>query len=254
MTAQTDMRRRELAKIHVGKKELGLDDDCYRDIIRRITGGKKESSAKLTATERRTLLDEMKALGFKAKRKAAPSGSTAPSAPRRTGRAKTRQGAKARVLWRALWNLGEVQANTDSALDAFVKRQAGVDSLAWASPGQVRQVIEALRSWCARTGFDVPETAGGPEIVEAKRALVRAIWDRRVTEGFVKAWNGYSTDRVFGWFLHNELTMQMLPRAARLEDLNEAQLDEAEARLGKRLRASLEARRNAPRKADGDAG
>lgn len=75
-----------------------------------------------------------------------------------------------RIHWRALWKLGEAQANTDSALDAFVKRQARVDSLARASPDQVCWVIEALRAWCARAGFDVPETAGGPETTAAVRS------------------------------------------------------------------------------------
>ena len=38
----------DLAKIHIAKKELGLSDDVYRDILRSRFGKTKDSAAKLT--------------------------------------------------------------------------------------------------------------------------------------------------------------------------------------------------------------
>lgn len=62
-----DIRRRELATIHVAKKELGLDDDAYRDLMLTVTG--QSSSAKLDWQQRKKLLDHFKNLGFKVKGK-----------------------------------------------------------------------------------------------------------------------------------------------------------------------------------------
>src|SRR5579875_1457927 len=57
-------RRRELAKLHVAKKQLGIDDEAWRMICLRVTDGKCDSSAAMTAAMRRALLEELRAKGF----------------------------------------------------------------------------------------------------------------------------------------------------------------------------------------------
>ena len=56
-------RTREIAKIHLAKKQLGLDEATYRATLKRVAGCL--SSAELTADGRALVLDELRALGFK---------------------------------------------------------------------------------------------------------------------------------------------------------------------------------------------
>lgn len=52
-------RRADLAKIHVLAKNLGLDRDLYRDVVRMVTGA--DSAADLDAAGRRKLIAHFKA-------------------------------------------------------------------------------------------------------------------------------------------------------------------------------------------------
>lgn len=61
------LRRAELSQIHIAKKQLNMDDECYRAVLLRVT--KKASSKDLTWQERKALLDEFKRLGFSIKAK-----------------------------------------------------------------------------------------------------------------------------------------------------------------------------------------
>lgn len=60
-----DIRRRELATIHVAKKELQLDEDAYRDLLLTVTG--QSSASKLDWQGRKKLIDHFKKIGFKVK-------------------------------------------------------------------------------------------------------------------------------------------------------------------------------------------
>lgn len=60
-------RNQLLAKIHIGKKALGLDDDTYRTLLERVTG--KISSKDLSIKELEAVMAEMKRLGFTPKKK-----------------------------------------------------------------------------------------------------------------------------------------------------------------------------------------
>ncbi len=60
------IKKSDLAKIHIAKQQLGIDDDSYRMILQRIAG---VSSAKdLTNIQVEKLLDEFKAKGWKPKK------------------------------------------------------------------------------------------------------------------------------------------------------------------------------------------
>jgi phage gp16-like protein len=136
-----DRRGQEIAKIHVGKRNLALDDDSYRALLKRIGG--KPSSGDLTAQGRRLVLEHMKRLGAfdkKLDRHAASYGSA--------------QARMVRGLWIELHQLGAIADASDQALDAFVQRQTGgaVTSARFLrDPASARPVVEALKGWVART-------------------------------------------------------------------------------------------------------
>jgi len=126
-----------IAAIHVAKRQLGLDDETYRDLIERETG--KRSAGELTSSERRRLLQVFEGMGFKRRGKK----------PGLDGRF----AGKLQALWIAGWNLGLVRDRRDTALTAFVKRQTGLDAVRFChDPEDAKKAIEALKSWLARDG------------------------------------------------------------------------------------------------------
>lgn len=60
--AQSTHRRAMIAKIKIAQKQLGMDDDVYRELLHRMAG--KRSCTELTATELARVLREMERLGF----------------------------------------------------------------------------------------------------------------------------------------------------------------------------------------------
>ncbi len=165
-------RRRLLATVHIAKKDLGLDDDAYRDVLETRTG--ERSAAKLSDTQLADLVEHFKTQGFRPKR--------------RTPRPAGPQLAKARALWISAYSLGITGTRAEKALAAFVKRQAGLDHPAWmrrASDG--RKVIEALKDWIAReAGVNWRPYASGSGPYEKPRCRVmEAQWRLRHTLGVV---------------------------------------------------------------------
>ena len=66
MTAAPDDRRRELAQIHIAKKDLCLDEETYRAMLWAI--GRVHSAGALGAAGRRQVLEHLKSRGFKARK------------------------------------------------------------------------------------------------------------------------------------------------------------------------------------------
>ena len=54
-----------MAKIHIAKKDLGFDDDVYRDVLWRVTG--KRSCKDMTIAELESVVKDMQNSGFKPK-------------------------------------------------------------------------------------------------------------------------------------------------------------------------------------------
>ena len=127
-----------LAKVHIAKAQLGLDDEQYRDIVRRVTG--KESASQCRYSQLVDLINEFKMLGWKTKAKKAFR--KAPSDPVK----------KIYALWGKLQKLGAVQSTDKTALDAFVKKYTGIDSVQWIAPEQQSRIIEILKQWLKRIG------------------------------------------------------------------------------------------------------
>ena len=134
----TTDKRPLLAKVHIAKAQLGLDDEQYRDILRRVTG--KESASKCRYSQLVDLINEFKALGWKTKAKKAFR--KAPSDPVK----------KIYALWGKLQKLGAVQSTDKTALDAFVKKYTGIDSVQWLQSAQQQKIIEILKQWIKRIG------------------------------------------------------------------------------------------------------
>lgn len=73
MTAAIDPRRQRLARIHMGKKALGLGEREYRALLMRASAdehgiGGIDSAGNMTEAQHAAVLAEMMRLGFKAER------------------------------------------------------------------------------------------------------------------------------------------------------------------------------------------
>ena len=123
---------RALAKIHIAKKEMGLDDAAYRLLLERVTG--KSSSADMTEPESEAVLVEMRRLGWK------PAGGT---------RRPQSQKAYVRLMFALAKNIaakGYWRLPYREALRRFVKEKTGIDNPEWLSFEEAGPVIEALKA------------------------------------------------------------------------------------------------------------
>ena len=133
-----------IAAIHTLKSKLGLSDDDYRALLVNLTG--KNSSKALGVQEQARVRDHMQALGERL-------GVLVPT--RRRSFAQTRAAAspRERKVW-ALWNQlhrdGVIQNHSAPALNAWVKRQVGVDALRLCNTAQLDSCIEGLKDWQRR--------------------------------------------------------------------------------------------------------
>lgn len=155
-------RRAAVVKVQIARKELRLDDAAYRAMLERLTG--RTSSADCTDAQLGRVLDEMKAKGWKPRVVAGgkPYGGRKgtvviddPAAPhRRPQPASSPVAKKARALWISLHQLGEVDDPSEAALEAFARRQLKIDRLHWVKPDHAYRLIEALKAWATRAGWD----------------------------------------------------------------------------------------------------
>lgn len=122
-------RDAQLAQIHIAKKQLGLDDDTYRDVLERVTG--KRSARGLTDKSKHALIAEFKRMGW-------------------TGGSSRKKSDKPYVrlvfaLWGQLKRDGVWENPNIGSLRAFVKKMTGCEDPEWLSFDQATVVIEALK-------------------------------------------------------------------------------------------------------------
>lgn len=163
-------RKAQLAKIHMAKKELAIEDGAYRAMLTRLTG--HESSAKASAAQLDAVIAELQVKGWKPK----PG-----TAQRGVKRADHPSAKKARALWISLHELGAVRNGSEQALEAFAARQLGVTRLQWADQGLVYKLIEALKRMAERAGWsqDLAGVAPAQHTVVLKARLEVLLAARR---------------------------------------------------------------------------
>ena len=136
--------------IHVLKGKLRLSDDDYRALLIQLTG--HSSSKAMTQAQRRTVREHLQRL-------AARMGIEQPATRQRPlpdaqfAKAKAAASPRERKVW-ALWHQlhrdGLVDNPSAAALNAWVKRQVGVDALRFCTGPQLDTLIEALKAWGER--------------------------------------------------------------------------------------------------------
>lgn len=155
----------DIKAIHAMARQLALGNDSYRAIVRRVSGGRTETSKALTPAERVALRGELTRLG------AGRPVRTPGKATRR--QAQSAHARKIRALWIALWHLGGIPDPGEHALAGFVRRQSGIEDLAWLSGRDADGVIEALKARCRRFGFSPPTDAAAGRAALLKAQMVR---------------------------------------------------------------------------------
>lgn len=141
-------RRTMLSRVHIAKKELGLDDETYRDTLERLFGVRSASS--LNQKQLVELDAHFQTLGFKVKSKT--RGKRRPAANRPVIR-------KIYAIWGELRREGLVR---DARPDGFCARQTksyakpdGVTRPEFLTDDEAATVIESLRQMARRQGGDV---------------------------------------------------------------------------------------------------
>ncbi|MDP3329401.1 regulatory protein GemA [Parvibaculum sp.] len=177
MQAAPDLRKKLYAKLHIAKKQLGLDDDAWRDLLERVTGDR--SLKVLDDTQLKGLVEECRRLGFKPAKQSKPL-------------AGGREIRKARALWLSLWHLGVIPDPSEEALAGFARRvtggkELGLAALQWVRGDDAFALIEALKERAARdAGVDWSPYRQGKRVVshnprarviEAQRRILKQAGD-----------------------------------------------------------------------------
>lgn len=140
--------RRDQTLIHMGRRRLGLEDDDYRALLERVTG--QRSSKDLTPAQARSVVAELKRLGFR------------PKAGRRRSRSPHPHVRKVYKLWWELAGAGAVGAG-HRALNAFIgsanfraKWGEVPTDAEFLTVERASDVIEALKDIARRKAVQLP--------------------------------------------------------------------------------------------------
>jgi hypothetical protein len=217
-SGEDDRRKRLLAKIHIAKKELGLGDDTYRDVLEKVTG--KRSASGCTDRELGAVMDHFKSLGF-VPRAGWNKSSAGPAAEKYYL-------PKMRALWISGYWLGVVRNKDDAAMLAFLKRQTGLDHERFLkSSSDAAKAIEALKSWLARDGGVDWSVGKNPRI-----CVVWALWRALAGEGFASPFAGDGAGTIGGLIDYGRES----GRRNQLSQYDDASLDALIVTLGEELR------------------
>lgn len=142
---KSDPRNRDLGRIHILKKDLGLDDDQYRVVL--WTVARVESSKDLDSHGRRQVIEHLEAHARRA--------GVARPVRQKPADAKAPLVAKIRAL---LIN-APGGARDDAYADAIAQRMFGVERFTWCDGTQLYKLVQALLVDQRRTASS---TAGAP--------------------------------------------------------------------------------------------
>lgn len=141
-----DERRKQLIKlIHVARRELGMQDEDYRNMLAGMPAlGGRTSSADLSINGLELVLKALQAKGFKIRSK----GPTQNAPVRKL--ADDPKSKLARHLWLRLRDAGVLRDPSEKALNTYVENRTGVADLAWLTNQQVDYIIDSLKAWLKR--------------------------------------------------------------------------------------------------------
>lgn len=129
--------------VHVAKNQLMLNDSEYRKIIASCACG-KTSSKELSIAELELVMRSMKSHGF------IVTINNKNHSQQQKIYANDPQSKMIRGLWIELYEMGEVNDNSEMALAKFTKRMTGVDHYAFLDSDRASQLIEHLKAWRKR--------------------------------------------------------------------------------------------------------
>jgi phage gp16-like protein len=131
-------RKGDLAKIHIAKKQLCLDEYTYREML--LNHGGHRSSAKMTGIERAAVLRHLARAGFSAKKRAYQGRPANMNHPE-----------KGKMLGKIEALLAEANRTWEYA-HGMAKRMFHVDQVQWLTPRQLHKLIAALMADAKRHG------------------------------------------------------------------------------------------------------
>jgi phage gp16-like protein len=130
MNQATDRRKADLAKIHIAKKQLGLDDETYRAML--WTVARVKSSADLDEYGRQRVIEHLRRAGFKTEK---PAGRAFPGRP---------HNCDDHPQLRKIEALLTSSRRPWSYVDAMAHRMFGKDRIAFCNQDEWQRVIAAL--------------------------------------------------------------------------------------------------------------
>ncbi|MDT4858594.1 hypothetical protein FQZ97_930700 [compost metagenome] len=150
-------RARLIRLVHVGRRELKLDEASYRAILQAQAG--IASSSDGSALQLQAVVDYMVRQGFKiaskskvvSSRKAVVKGRQigVTAALGAVALASDPESRKARAMWLTLHEIGQVRDPSEAALLAYARRQTGVQRMEWVV--DMVPVLEPLKAWLLRS-------------------------------------------------------------------------------------------------------
>ena len=126
-STQQSRRRAALAKIHIAKKQLQLDEETYRAMLWEVA--EVDSAADLDLRGLDKVLDHLADRGAKFTDHGRQPGKITPHRSKR------------RLLWKIYQLLGD---RSPKYAAAILRNQGGPDALEWATPTQLHKVVAAL--------------------------------------------------------------------------------------------------------------
>lgn len=155
MRKKTHLDRNGLIRlIHVAQRQLGLDDETYRAVLKEATG--HTSCSLMSVPELETALERLKKGGFKVKKKKPPANRQ--YSPESKTKIIKDQVDKLRAVWIDMHKTGIIDNGSEAALDQFVEKQTkiknggiGVKRAAWINNSKLAGLcIESLKQWRTR--------------------------------------------------------------------------------------------------------
>ncbi len=141
MVDDSAFRKDVIKKIHIAKADLKLDEDRYRSLLLGVTG--KDSCKEMTLIELNQVYRQMEKDGFVVKVKKGAATRKPENSPEQKN---------IWAIWFSLVEAGKV-TNSTRALNAFIKRQTGIESIDWVKTSEdADRVIEGLKAIQKRVG------------------------------------------------------------------------------------------------------